>query len=93
MRNPCIIPGCRGDGIWQLGVRARLIAKVASPSHPTKRATDAAFAPNLPAFLCDKHAFSGCLVTVIVEPRKYGETRVRALGAPNPQPHRTVKIR
>jgi len=90
--NKCVIPGCRREGIWQLGVRARLIAGATSPSHPTKKATDAAFAPNLPAFLCDKHAYSGTLLTLIVEPRQYKQTRLRVIAASDQHPHRTVKI-
>lgn len=91
--EPCVIPGCKQEGIWTLGVRARLAPGASSPSHPRKRATDAAWAPNLPARLCDHHAFSGTLLTLLVEPRKYKMTRLRVLGAADAQPHRTVRIR
>jgi hypothetical protein len=93
MPSPCIIPGCNQPGIWVLGVRARLVSGAVSARHPSKKATDAAWAPNLPAYLCDDHAYGGALLTLLVEPRKYKATRVRVLGAMDAQPHRTVRIR
>lgn len=90
--HDCLIPGCDEEGIWVLGIRARLAAGCKSWLYPDKQPTDAAFAPNLPAWLCDEHVNCGALLTLLVEPRNYHATRVRALGAPEDHPHRTVKI-
>jgi hypothetical protein len=90
--DDCLIPGCRRPGLWKLGVRARLGAGKVSGLHPNKKPTDAAFAPDLPAYLCDVHVQGG-LFTLLVEPRRYPATKVRAIGAPDNLPHRTVRVK
>lgn len=62
----CLV--CGAYGSKSLGIRAR---------HEN---TDAVWAPNLDAYLCDAHAEAGCVVTVTVEPTSDGRVRTRTFG-------------
>ena len=51
----CSIQDCHNKGVWVLGIRARLLADAHSELYPAKKPTHAAWAPNLPCYLCDQH--------------------------------------
>jgi hypothetical protein len=65
----CIISGCPNPAEHNLGVRLR------------RPDTSAIWAPNTEAFLCDHHAASGLLITVILEPTGTGEIETKVFSA------------
>jgi len=83
----CVVPGCDRPGKHKLGVRCRVWHEP-SPI-PGKSKTSALWAPDSNAFLCDRHALSGALVTLIYEPNDSGETVVRVIAAPQGNDRRT----
>jgi hypothetical protein len=62
----CLV--CGAEGTKSLGIRAR---------HEN---TNAVWAPNLDAWLCDLHATSGCVITIGIEPTMDGRVRTRTFG-------------
>lgn len=86
----CVIPGCTRSGRNKLGVRCRVWHD--GPAPRGKRKTDALWAPDTDAFLCDVHALGGATITLLYEPDMSGTTHVRVIGAKHLAP-RTVKIR
>lgn len=62
----CLV--CGAHGTKSLGIRAR---------HDN---TNAVWAPNLDAWLCDLHAKAGCVITIGIEPTTDGRIRTRTFG-------------
>lgn len=62
----CLV--CGGYGSVALGVRARY------------ENTNAVWAPNLDAYLCDNHAKSGCEIEIVYRPTDDGRVRTRVSG-------------
>jgi hypothetical protein len=73
--SQCLVIGCREEGRNKLGVRCR----VWHDDHPTKQKTDAVWAPDLEAYLCDKHAASGARITLLYEANISHTIAVRAV--------------
>lgn len=46
-----------------------------------KGKTDALWAPDTDAFLCDQHAMGGMDMTLLIEPNGTGENSIRVIGA------------
>lgn len=74
----CAIPRCRHPGKHRLGVRCR-VWEEPSPVQGKHR-TDALWAPDTDAFLCDEHAIGGMDMTLLLEPNGNGENSVRVIG-------------
>ena len=74
----CEIPGCRKPGKHRLGVRCR-VWQEPSPVNG-KRRTDALWAPDADAFLCDDHALGGMDMTLLIEPNSSGANSIRVIG-------------
>jgi len=68
----CIV--CGAFGRVALGIRARTAD------------TNAVWAPNLDAYLCDEHAVKGCVIEIVYHPADDGRVRVQTAG-----PRRTVQ--
>ena len=66
MSHHCLV--CGAYGSKSLGIRAR---------HEN---TNAVWAPNLDAYLCDEHAEAGCAITISIEPTRDGRVRTRTFG-------------
>jgi hypothetical protein len=65
----CVIPGCqRTDATSYLALRLR------------KETTNAVFAPNIPAYICDTHAVSGMRITVTAEATDTGQADITING-------------
>ena len=71
----CLVLGCGENGRNKLGVRCR----VWHDQHPTKRKTDAIWAPDVEAYLCDAHAASGARITIQYETNTTQAVVVRAV--------------
>jgi hypothetical protein len=78
----CVIPGCRRPGKHRLGVRCR-VWEEPSPVEGKKR-TDALWAPDADAFLCDDHAMGGMDMTLLVEANGTGANSLRVIGGEKP---------
>ena len=76
----CMVPGCKNPPGFILSLRMR------------RRNTGATWAPNQPAFFCDKHANAGSDITIIYTPTKTGENRVKVAVA-TPVVERVTTIR
>lgn len=76
----CAIPRCRKPGKHRLGVRCR-VWQEPSPVEGKHR-TDALWAPDADAFLCDDHALGGVDMTLLVEPNQSGANSIRVIGGP-----------
>lgn len=63
MGMPCLFPGCPNEGRNNVGARCR----VWHDEHPTKKKSDALWAPNSNGYICDEHASGGMHVTVLLE--------------------------
>jgi hypothetical protein len=74
----CIVPSCRRNALNNLGVRLR------------KPDTSAIWAPNANAYVCDVHARSGALVTLIYETNDSGRVELAVQGAGKPVVRRTA---
>lgn len=74
----CAIPGCRQPGKHRLGLRCR-VWQEPSPVDGKHR-TDALWAPDTDAFLCDDHAMGGMNLTLLVEPNGTGKNLIRVIG-------------
>jgi hypothetical protein len=75
----CIVSGCSGSGLNQIGLRCRVAHDGATP-FPTKRRTDAIFSIETDAYLCDVHALSGGTFLMTFEPDKSKAVKVEVLG-------------
>jgi hypothetical protein len=78
--HPCIVPGCKREGRNRLGVRCR-IAHDGPTLFPKKGKTAALFAPDAEAYLCDHHALSGAVITLLYEPNASKETTIKVVAA------------
>jgi hypothetical protein len=56
--HPCVVDGCPLEGRNQIGLRVRVAHSGASP-FPNKKRTDAIYAIESDAYLCDNHALGG----------------------------------
>jgi hypothetical protein len=74
----CAIPGCRKPGKHRLGIRCR-VWQEPSPVDGKHR-TDALWAPDTDAFLCDEHAMGGMDMTLLIEPNGSGGNSIRVIG-------------
>lgn len=86
--SQCLVTGCRQEGRNKLGVRCR----VWHDGHPTKQKTDAVWAPDIEAYLCDTHAVSGARITLQYEANTSQAISVRAVYQV-PGQDRRVRIR
>ena len=62
----CIV--CGEYGVIALGIRARY------------ENTNAVWAPNLDAYLCDEHANGGLLITIVLSPTSDGRVTTHTIG-------------
>lgn len=62
----CLVAGCNGKVTHQFSVRMR------------RQDTGADWAPNIPAYFCEKHAKSGAKVTILYEPDTTGVAEIDA---------------
>ena len=77
--SPCIVPGCRREGRNLLGVRCRVWHD--GPAPRGKRKTDAIWAPNTDAYLCDEHALGGATISLLYEPNDSQVTTVHVIAS------------
>jgi hypothetical protein len=47
-----------------------------------KHRTDALWAPDTDAYLCDEHALAGTDMTLLIEPNGSGRNSIRVIGGP-----------
>jgi hypothetical protein len=87
----CAVPGCSREGRNRLGIRCRVAHDGPSPV-PGKGKTDALWAPDADAYLCDEHALSGANVTILFEPDDSREITVKVIGAMTAS-ERTIEIK
>jgi hypothetical protein len=76
----CAVPGCPRKGRNRLGIRCRIAHDGPSPVLG-KGKTDALWAPDADAYLCNEHALSGAHVTLLFEPDHSQEITVKVIGA------------
>ena len=74
----CIIPGCAQNATNNISVRAR----------PPQ--TNAIWAPQSNAYLCETHVRSGARITVLVEATDTGRIETRVHGVQEPVVRRTA---
>jgi hypothetical protein len=74
----CIVPGCRRSANNTLGVRLR------------KPDTNAIWAPQAPAHVCDYHSKSGARIALSYEATDSGRVEVRVQGATEPRVRRST---
>ena len=84
--HPCIVDGCPQEGRNQIGLRCRVAHSGASP-FPTKRRTDAIYAIESDAYLCDAHALSGGTYLLTFEPNASKDVTIEVLT------HRAIEAR
>jgi hypothetical protein len=76
--HPCMVDGCTGSGLNQMGLRCRVAHDGASP-FPNKKRTDAIFSIETDAYLCDRHALSGGTFLLTFEPDTTQAVKVEVL--------------
>jgi hypothetical protein len=76
--HPCIVDGCVQEGRNQIGLRCRVAHSGASP-FPNKKRTDAIYAIESDAYLCDTHALSGGTYLLTFEPTDSRDVTIEVL--------------
>jgi RNase H-fold protein (predicted Holliday junction resolvase) len=77
----CVVPGCLSEANNNLSIRLR------------RPDTSAIWAPNLDAFVCDRHAVSGASVTILFAATDKHHVETVVLGVPGDAPSRSTEIR
>jgi hypothetical protein len=86
--HTCIVPGCNSEGRNRLGVRCRVAHAGPGPIQG-KGKTDALWAPDADAYLCDSHAMNGAHMTLLFEPDGSKQMTVKVIAATTVEERRT----